>query len=248
MSRWFWAAALVVCLSAGSNAAAGQTAIPNSIPLSAPIPAQTLTPSVAKYKAVVQTGGQTMSLAITSEIKDQGNLWAATESTETPIGEATDTVLMDKRTLILSERHIRQGPLTIDLKFSKNMATGTITLAKSGESKTVNSDLGGPLFADSAGALQSLAALPLADGYKAAFRNFDLQTQKPKELQLAVTGSETVTVPAGTFDAWKLEITPVDDPSEKRIIWIAKAQRKCVKYTVTSSQGGGTNIAVELQP
>jgi len=56
-------------------------------------------------------------------------------------------------------------------------------------------------------AKQALSCLPLAEGYSTTYRNFDVQQQKVKLMQLKVTGVEKVTVPAGTFDAYKVEIT-----------------------------------------
>ena len=44
-----------------------------------------------------------------------------------------------------------------------------------------------------------IACLPLTEGYTTSYRNFDVQTQKAKLLQLTVAGVESVTVPAGTF-------------------------------------------------
>ena len=67
-------------------------------------------------------------------------------------------------------------------------------------------DPGGALFADGAGAYEVMASLPLADGYSLSFRNLDVQKQKPQMKQLKVVGTESVTVPAGTFDAYKVEI------------------------------------------
>ncbi|MBV8552456.1 MAG: DUF3108 domain-containing protein [Acidobacteriaceae bacterium] len=258
MSYTLRAAALGVCLCAGTYRALpaqlpfGLAAFEQQAKAAAvagiPTPAQDLAPVVNKYKATIQAGGQTLTMDITDQVKDQAGMWAASNTSETPLGEANDTVLMDKGTLVLRERHIRQGPLSIDLVFAGDKATGKMTMAKSGESRPVDVDLGGPLFGDSAGALESFAALPLADGYKTTFRNFDLQYRKPKLMELSIVGSETVTVPAGTFECWKLEVGSADSESGKTTIWIAKAQRKAVKYTASSPQQGGQNVTAELLP
>ena len=50
-----------------------------------------------------------------------------------------------------------------------------------------------------------IAALPLAEGYQTTFRNFNVQPQKVALKQVKVVGVEDVTVPAGTFKAWKVE-------------------------------------------
>ena len=48
--------------------------------------------------------------------------------------------------------------------------------------------------------------------------------------QLKVLGSESVTVPAGTFDAYKLEIV-ADNDADKQTVWIDKATRKVLKIS-----------------
>jgi hypothetical protein len=236
--------AFAVCLSAGFDCSPVLAAHANSEPQIAPSPIRDLSPGISRYKASIAAQGQNMTLDITTEIKEQSGVWLATESTQTPVGQAEDAVLMEKRTLLLRERHIRQGPLRVDLTFSGNRALGQMAMTKSGEIKKIDVDLGGPLFADSAGALQSLAALPLAEGYKTTFRNFDLQTRKPKLMQLVVLGSESVSVPAGSFEAWKVEITSAD-VNGKTTVWISKLQPAAVKYTANLN---GASVTAELVP
>ncbi len=101
---------------------------------------------------------------------------------------------------------MHQGPATIEVAYKDGKASGTMSM--NGQAHPIAADLGGPLFAEGAGSSDVLASLPLADSYSATFRNFDLMKQKLKVMQLNVTGSEKVTVPAGSFDAWKVEIKP----------------------------------------
>ena len=42
---------------------------------------------------------------------------------------------------------------------------------------------------------------------------------------------ESVTVPAGTFDAYKVEITSADNEADKPTVWIAKDTRQVVKIS-----------------
>lgn len=236
--------AFAVCLSAGITCSPVFAAQANSEPQLAPSPVRDLSPGISRYKASIAAQGQNMSLEITTAIKEQSGMWLATESTQTPVGQADDTVLMEKGTLLLRERHIRQGPLRVDLNFSGNRALGQMAMTKSGEVEKINVDLGGPLFADSAGALQSFAALPLAEGYKTTFRNFDLQTRKPKLMNLVVLGSESISVPAGSFETWKVEITSTD-VNGKTTVWIAKVQPAAVKYAANLN---GASVTAELLP
>jgi uncharacterized protein DUF3108 len=115
-----------------------------------------------------------------------------------------------------------------------------------GQEKPIAVDLGGPLFADAAGSELAIAALPLAEGYTTTFRNFDLRKQKEKLMQLKVVGMESVTVPAGTFDAFKVELTSVDGGNDKQTVWIAKDSRKPVKISSVLADMGGATITEEL--
>jgi hypothetical protein len=90
------------------------------------------------------------------------------------------------------------------------------------------------------------ACLPLVEGYSTSFRNFDVQTQKVKLLQLTVAGKEEIKVPAGTFDTLRIEIASADGGSDKRTLWIAKETHKVVKVTAVMGSMGGAVLTQEL--
>jgi len=119
-------------------------------------------------------------------------------------------------------------------------------MSLNGQERPISADLDGPLFADAAGAHQSIGRLPLAEGYTTTFRNFDLQKQKVKVMQLKVAGQESVTVPAGTFDSFRVELTSADGGAEKTTLWIAKDNRKPVKVSALMPQMGGATLTAEL--
>jgi dipeptidyl aminopeptidase/acylaminoacyl peptidase len=210
-----------------------------------PKPAVDLTPGSAKYKVTIAFGGQTMAMDLTSEIAEEGGNWVATEVAKGPMGEIKDRTVLTKGTLVPISRTASQGPATIELAYSASKATGSMNMG--GQPRPIEADLGGPLFADGAGMSSVIAALPLADGYAVTFRNFDVQKAKEKVVQLKVAGSESVTVPAGTFDAWKVEVTPVGEPG-KMTLWIDKASRKGVKSTALIPSMGNAEMTSELVP
>ena len=115
-----------------------------------------------------------------------------------------------------------------------------------GQDRPIAADLGGALFADAAGGPQAIACLPLAENYSATFRNFVVQTQKVKLYQLTVAGSEKVTVPAGEFDAFRVDITSGEGVSDKKSIWVAKSSHKVVKASATLASMGGAAMTQEL--
>jgi hypothetical protein len=121
-------------------------------------------------------------------------------------------------------------------------------MSMNGQDRPISVDVGGPLFADAAASQHSIACLPLAEGYSTTFRNFDLQKQKVKLMQLKVVSSENITVPAGTFDTFKVELTPDNGGPDKTTIWVAKDSRKPVKTTAILSEMGGATLTAELVP
>jgi hypothetical protein len=157
-----------------------------------------------------------------------------------------DTTTVEKGTLVPVKRTIKQGPVTIELAFTGGKATGT--MAMGAEPKPVSVDLGGALFADGSAAEPSVACLPLAEGFQATFRNFDVQKQKPELKQVKVTGAEEVKVAAGTFQAWKIELASAEGEPGATTLWVDKATRKVVKTSTTLPQMGGAVVTSELQP
>jgi dienelactone hydrolase len=209
----------------------------------APKPVTDLKAGSSKYDAKLEVGGQSMSLSIARQINEEGGVWVVTESMQTPGGEATDTVTLDKGTLHVRKRSIKQGPAVIDLSFDNGKASGTVAMA--GSPKPVSVDLGGPLFGDGP-ALAAIAALPLADGYTTTFRNFDVQKQKATLKQLKVAATEDVTVPAGTFKAFRVEITSAEGEPGAMTLWVATDSRGLVKIAATLPQMGGAKLSAEL--
>ena len=213
---------------------------------SVPKPAGDLTPGVSNYKASIALGGQSIPLTVKTEIKENGGDWQVTETAETPQGPVVDVSTIEKGTLQLKHRSINQGPVAIELDFKDKKATGTMSM--NGQPKPILVDVGGVIFADGAGAFNVLAMLPLATDYSATFLNFDVQKQKPQTKQLKVVGSESVTVPAGTFEAFKVELVAADNEADKQTIWIAKESHKVVKITATLPSLGGAVLTSELVP
>jgi len=205
-----------------------------------------LKPGTYKYDAKISMGGQQMALKLSTTIEEAGGVWTAIETMDTPMGEMSDTVTLENGGLTLQKRVVKQGPVAIYLEFSGGKATGTMEM--DGEDKPVSADLGGSLFADGAGSSFAIGCLPLDSGFSTAFRNFDVQKQKVKLMQLQVAGSESVSVPAGTFDAFKVELSSADGGVDKSTIWIAKETRTPVKISTVLAEMGGATLTAELLP
>jgi dipeptidyl aminopeptidase/acylaminoacyl peptidase len=209
-----------------------------------PKPVSDLQVGTYRYQVTIEMGGQKMAVKVTTAITDGGASWNAVNTMETPQGTATDTSAIAKSSLTLQKRSLKQGPVDIELDYAGDKATGKMSM--NGQEQPIAADTGGPLFGDAAGGDQSIAALPLAVGYSTTFRNFDVQAQKVKLQQLNVSGIETVTVPAGKFEAFRVEITSADGGADKKTLWVAQDSHKVVKVSAVAAAMGGAQITEEL--
>ncbi|MGH9967635.1 MAG: alpha/beta fold hydrolase [Pyrinomonadaceae bacterium] len=211
-----------------------------------PKPANELKAGTSNYKASIAFQGQSIPLTMKTEIKEENGNWVVNETAVTPQGDIVDVSTIEKGSLLLKHRSIKQGPMVIEVDLKGNKASGTMT--SNGQSKPIDVDLGGIVFADGAGAFDVIGALPLAEGYSLAFRNFDVQKQKPRLKQLKVVGSDSVTVPAGTFNTYKVEIVDTENDADKQTVWIAKDTGKVIKIIAVLPSLGGALLTSELTP
>lgn len=201
-----------------------------------------LVPGTSKWAAKLTAGGQVTDVTVTVDVKEAADGWVIDHTMATPAGNVVDIATLDRQTLAFVKRDVKQGPVAIHMEVKDGHVTGSMNL--NGQEKPIDADAGGPLFADGSGGRLAIVALPLAEGYSATFRNFDLQRMKPKLLQLKVAAAERVTVPAGTFDTWRVEITSAEGGPDQMTLWVAKEGRKAVKMAAAM---GGASIAAELQ-
>jgi dipeptidyl aminopeptidase/acylaminoacyl peptidase len=211
-----------------------------------PKPAVDLRPGTYNYKASIAFGGQEIPLTLKTDVKEENGSWTVLDTAQTPQGEITDLSTIEKGTLLLKRRLIKQGPATVEINVAPNKLTGSTMM--NGQATPIDTDPGGALFADGAGAFEVLASLPLADGYSLSYRNFDVQKQKPQIKQMKVVGTENITVPAGKFDVYKLEIVAADNEADKQTVWIDKASRRVVKISAVIPSLNGAILTSELTP
>jgi hypothetical protein len=205
-----------------------------------------LKPGKSNYKITVEVGGRKIEMNKTLEITDAGANWKIVESSQSPMGAATDEAEVAKGTLAPVKRRVKQGPVNIELDYNGNVIKGKME-SPMGNS-VINKAVEGSLFADGTATSTILATLPLAEGYTTQFTNFDMMSQDAKLMGLKVVGIEDVTVPAGTFKAYKVEIAPADGEAGGSTIWVAQADGKLLKERQVMPQMQGAVVVSELQP
>jgi pimeloyl-ACP methyl ester carboxylesterase len=224
---------------------------PNTVVLTKPVETtdvtmpsnlQPMNPTPSTYAVTMSMGGQSMKMEASSTVAEEGGSYVVTESATMPQGKISDESTYDKQSLAIRTRDISQGPVTINLKYTDDLASGTMNMA--GNETPVKVDLEGGLFADGAGSGRAIAALPLKEGYSTTFRNFDVMRQKVTIKQATVTGIEEVTVPAGTFKAWKVEIASAEGEPGSQTLWVDTESRRVVK--TSGMLANGAQVTSEL--
>jgi dipeptidyl aminopeptidase/acylaminoacyl peptidase len=200
-----------------------------------------LTAGTWKYKITMEMGPNKMEMETTTEIKAEGAGFSVVDAVKTPQGTAYDRSLLDA-SLNARTRTVEQGPATFTITYAQNKASGVFKMGA--QERPIAADLTGEIFADGAGGNQALGLLPLAEGYKASYRNFDWRKAQEKRITVEVAGAEEVTVPGGRFTAWKLVNST--DEGDETLVWIDQQSRAVVKVSAKGPSMGGATVAAEL--
>ncbi len=211
----------------------------------APKPVSELTVGSTTWAGALAIGGQNIPVTMTNAIRSQEGMWVVEGTAKIGPTEMTDSSTYAKGSLLPLSRSLKQGPVAIELTFAKGRATGS--MAMNGAAKPISADLGGDLFADGSGAFESIACLPLAEGFSTTYRTFDVQKQKVSLQRAKVLGSEELKVAAGTFQTWKVETGSAEGEPGGATAWIDKASRRLVKVSAVLPSAGGAVMTTELQ-
>lgn len=161
----------------------------------------------------------------------QGNLYELRLTFEgrDSVDESMVTVYEDDFKPVLSRRKIETPNRTEEALGEYNEEEGVVNITQ-----TVDGDeRSGPRrlednYYDNESSLYLWRTIRFEEGYKANYRSVLVNRGNQPVVTLEVVGREEVTVPAGTYDAWKLEIRW---ESVKQTAWFADdAARTLVKY------------------
>ncbi|MGQ0649040.1 MAG: DUF3108 domain-containing protein [Gemmatimonadaceae bacterium] len=122
---------------------------------------------------------------------------------------------------------VRGAEMRIDVSYSGGRAKGTSTTPTPQGMKTIVVDTVVPGGSVDDNLVQGLLhTLPLAEGKAFVVSVFASGQGTSKPMTIQVAGSEAVTVPAGTFDAWKLNVAGGQVPVT---FWVSKQDPRVVK-------------------
>ncbi|MEW6508135.1 MAG: S9 family peptidase [Bacteroidota bacterium] len=205
-------------------------------------------PGSAKYNITVETRGQKFNLALSRELsRDKYNgmdAWKSVDVTSGMMG-GNDTLFVDAQTLLPFARNIKQGMAVVQIKFNNGNVEGQIDAGS--QKIPILAKLNVPVLTDGIGIGLMIESLPLNEGYKMKFNEFEMMAAKAKELILEVLASEKISVPAGEYDVFKIEIKEAGGEGEPINLWVDKVNQKLVKMvSKLGPQMGGGILTIEL--
>lgn len=203
-----------------------------------------VTADTVKYAIAFTAMGQKMTMTtqrtVVAAVLNGRKIWRAVDSMTGAMGSAVDTVDIDAATLLSVRRAATQGPGGMWLEFTPGEVKGKFVMQ--GKELPYDEKSTGTVISDGAGIDIPLLTLPLAQGYAAGVNVFDTETRKIRQMNIVVTGRETVTTGAGTFDTFVAEIRPLDGESGKMTYWISIGMPSRIVKTespLPQAMGGG---------
>ena len=203
-----------------------------------------LSPATLKYETEIKMGQKSRTRPTTRVLKatthEGTSVWQVADAAKG--GAQTDTLLVDRASLRpLQRRASGRGSAT--LAFTDTSVTGTLAMGP--RTMDVNRSVDQPVLASTANLEVALAGLPLTEGYSARLPVFQLQQQKVAITTIRVTGTETIEVPAGTFETYVLKVT-AEGPAPSGTYYVRKsAPHHVVKADLEVSMGPRTVTAVK---
>lgn len=202
----------------------------------------------SKYLIKIESGGQKINMELNrniSETKFDGRDVLLVYEETKGMMDGTDSLFIDRKTLLPIKRIIKQGMADIKVSFSENKIEGLITAGP--QQIPINSNLDSPVLPDGTGTELAISSLALKENLNFKIQQFDLQAGKPKIINVKVLGSEISEINGKMLDTFKVEYKPEDDEQGGSILWIDKQTRKVLKSEMSlPAMMGGSKIFYEI--
>lgn len=192
--------------------------------------------------ALEMEAGRTIEM--TSEEGD--NRMVITTETSSAMGAATDRFVLDGDSLRPISRSLSQGPATIEVAFGSRRVSGTIS---AGQDIPVDIELDAPVYGGDAALEAVILGLPLDEGFRAPVRFAEVgMQQRVRYFVIQVQGRESIEVPAGSFEAWRIGLEALDGEGGDMTMWVsAEAPRMVLRAEgKLPPQMGGGSYGTEL--
>ena len=197
-----------------------------------------------EYAAHFEMGGNKMPMEASRQISIEGEHVIISDVAKTPMGDISDVTKLNKSTYMPLNREVNQGPVSMKIEFVDGKAQGLMSM--NGQNQRIDIDLEGEVYTDGGSMELLIASLPLEADYKSYLKIFNLQKQKVENCQVEVTAVETIEVPAGSFETYKVEFKGADASPGGATYWVDTKQRITIKTKAINPEMGGAIYTAEL--
>jgi dipeptidyl aminopeptidase/acylaminoacyl peptidase len=208
-----------------------------------------LAPGTLSYTTTLNLpGGRTMAIdgkrVVARATVDGNAVYRVTSTATTPMGEASDVVVVDATSLRPVSRLAKQGPATVEIKYGDKAVTGEINAGA--QKMPINVALDAPVFGDEAALELAISSMPLTNGYRTTIRTVEAGMQQRVRYWSVNVAEDSVTVPAGTFQTYKVTLDPIDNEGGGTTYWVTKDSPRYIvrgEAKLPPMMGGGTAVS-----
>ncbi|MEY4936142.1 MAG: Prolyl tripeptidyl peptidase precursor [Bacteroidota bacterium] len=195
-----------------------------------PQPVMVVTAANLSYRSIIQLNGELVSTDMTRQITANNGNWIISEKVTSVFGNSLEINTIDQKDMKPVKRVLENGRLKIELDYTPTMIKGNVVGGSIDRVIALRTEE--PILTDGAGIDLVIGSLPLREGFIGYYRTFNPQSHQIKINQVKVVGVERVNVPAGSFDAFKVEFKPING-DEATTFWIEKGRAVKMMTTLT---------------
>lgn len=203
------------------------------------VEATSLEPATLVYGISVQ--GNSVG-TVTTSLEREGDEWVTRTVGEGALSQESEARFRDDFTPVSSRQEVRQGGVTMvsELRYEDGRVTGNLALPPQlGGEQTVDAEVvAGTLLPEMDP--WYLAAAELAPGTTITVPQFVVQGATTSNVTYRVTGTESVTVPAGTFETLRVEISGTPQPMTLFL-------RHDAPHVMVKQEYAGQPVVIELR-
>ncbi|TVQ32346.1 MAG: hypothetical protein EA370_12505 [Wenzhouxiangella sp.] len=154
------------------------------------------------------------------DVDEQGeNILVVETVTRTGMGDTRERLELDGTSLLPKKQQVDQGDSTLSADYIGGQVTGLIRSA--GQVVPIDLMLDQDTYAGEAALEAVLTALPLDGGYRTRLRATEIDVEQlVRTFAVVVEDTETIEVPAGSFNTWRLRLDALDGLGGSQVLWI----------------------------
>lgn len=160
------------------------------------------------------------------------------------MGTTIDSFYIDKQTLLPVKRVVNQRQMDVKLEFMPDKITGSMQVRGRTQNINIEKDkkvLGIPEVTG--------RAMAFGENFEASFNMLNLMKQSLQTFSMKVSGSETVEVPGGQFDCYKVNLDSSEGGTpEQTLFFTVKEPHRLIKaINELPASMGGVTVVSELK-